>query len=329
MNSELVTIIIPVYNGESVLASAVRDVYAQDYPSVELIAVNDGSCDGSLALLNKLASEAPPHVRMEVIDEVNSGICKARNAGLDAASGEFVAFMDQDDSIPADYITRLISGVNDNTLAVIGGTIDARSSGNARRDLDSSAPWSIYRNTAPWGRLFRRSLIEKHHIRFFDTKISEDFYFNFMFLSFCRKGQVKVIEQSGYTWTIDENSESHSNMSKIDEDRDITVMLSRLLRDMNPIGEESALGREFFEYAVIKHVVWYLLFVSRGASKDNVRKVYEHTMAWLKGAFPNYRKNPELKIGRPKGEAIKIRTIVRTCVVLDRLGLLKPLLVLM
>ena len=327
--SNTVSVIIPVYNGESVLASAVRDVYAQDHADIELIAVNDGSSDGSLALLRTLASEAPSHVHMKIIDQQNAGICKARNAGLDAASGEFIAFMDQDDHIPSGYISRLVSYMGEDTRAVIGGTIDARPTGDTRRDLDPAAPWSIYRNTAPWGRLFERTLLERHHIRFFDTKISEDFYFNFMYLSCCQRGQVKVIEQSGYAWTIDAKSESHSNMSRIASDRDVTVMLGRLLQDMEPISGESALSQELFEYAVIKHVVWYLLFVSRGAAKDDVKCVYEHTMAWLRESIPNFRKNPELKLGRPKGEAFKIRTIVRTCVALDRIGLLKPLLVLM
>ena len=139
---------------------------------------------------------------------------------------------------------------------------------DAVSDLLPTAPWSMYRNTAPWGRLFRRAIIEKHGISFFDYKLSEDFYFNFLFLSYCHKGEVKIIEQSGYKWRIDEASESHSNMSRIADDQ------------------------------------------------------------WLEGTFPNYKKNPELKAGRPEGETGKISFIVRSCVTLQKCGLLKTALIL-
>ena len=60
MEERLVTIIIPVYNGASVLGDSVGDVFAQDYPAVELVAVNDGSRDGSLEVLEGLREKALP-----------------------------------------------------------------------------------------------------------------------------------------------------------------------------------------------------------------------------------------------------------------------------
>lgn len=328
MNKSSVTIIIPVYNGSAVLSNAVNDVFAQDYDEIELIAVNDGSSDESKVLLEELASKAPAHVRMHVINQENAGICAARNSGLREASGEFIAFMDQDDRIPAGYISTLVNAMDENSDVVIGGTVDYYPSSGKKnnRDLDPDAAWSMYRNTAPWGRLFRKSLIDENNIAFADTKISEDFYFNFMYLSHCRKGQVRVISQSGYMWSIDEKSESHSNMSRISEERDVTVILTKLLNDMKKIDSNSALTEDMFEYLMIKHIVWYLLFVSKGASRDEIRKVHAHVMGWLKDNFPNYRKNPQLKTGNPKGEAFKIRTIVRLCVRMEKMGLLLPIL---
>ena len=328
--SGLATIIIPVYNGGSVIKDAVSDVFSQDYSTIELIAVNDGSSDDSPAILNELQQSAPEHITMRIIDQANGGICAARNAGLKAAAGEFIAFVDQDDRIPSDYISTLAKAMDSSTNIVIGGTIDLypASGKETRRDLDTEAPWSMYRNTAPWGRLFRRTLIEKHSITFYDYKLSEDFYFNFLCLSYCRKGEVKIIEQSGYKWRIDEASESHSNMSRIADDRDVTVILGKLLEDMQSIEAGSALEKNLFEYLMIKHVMWYMLYVCKGANKEDTKQVYAKCMTWLKANFPDYRRNPELKAGRPKGEAKKIRSIVRACVTLEKLGLLKTALIL-
>ena len=329
MKERVVTIIIPVYNGTAVLADSVGDVFAQDYSAVELVAVNDGSGDGSLEVLEGLREKAPSNVTMKVIDKANGGICSARNVGLDAATGDLIAFMDQDDRIPHDYVSSLVKAMGPDDEAVIGGTIDhyVASGKRSRRDMDPSAPWSMYRNTAPWGRLFRKDIIDAHGIRFEQTKISEDFYFNFLYLSYCSAGCVKIVPQSGYEWTIRESSESHANMSRIADDRDVTAILDKLLESMKPIGDGSALDAVLFEYLMIKHIVWYLLFVSKGASRADVTSVYESCMHWLASSFPSYRKNPCLKPGRPEGEDKKIRFIVRTAVRLDRMHLFLPFLV--
>ncbi len=332
MTSErFVTIIIPVYNGVSVLGESVGDVFSQDYPHVELIVVNDGSSDGSVKLLETLLEKAPSNVTMKIIDQPNGGICSARNAGLDAATGDLIAFMDQDDRIPRDYVSSLVNAMGSEDEAVIGGTVDhhVASGKRSRRDMDPGAKWSMYRNTAPWGRLYRRDIIDANGIRFEDHKISEDFYFNFLYLSYCHKGKVKVVPQSGYMWTISKDSESHANMSKIEEDRDVTEMLDKLLADMKPVTRESALENELFEYLIIKHIVWYLLFVRKGASRKAMKEIYAKCMSWLEEHFPDYKKNPMLKPGRPAGESRKIRFIVRAAMRLHRMHLLLPILKMM
>ena len=187
MEERLVTIIIPVYNGASVLGDSVGDVFAQDYPCVEVIVVNDGSSDGSLEVLNRLSAQAPSNVTMKVIDKANGGICSARNAGLDAATGDLIAFMDQDDRIPHDYVSSLVKAMGPDDEAVIGGTVDhhVASGKRSRRDMDPGAPWSMYRNTAPWGRLFKASLFDG--IRFPLGIIYEDLAIIYPLLKKCSK----------------------------------------------------------------------------------------------------------------------------------------------
>ena len=91
MAAPLVSVILPVYNGSGCLRDAVESVLAQTYQPVELIAVNDGSTDDSADILAAYGS------RLVLINQANGGVARARNAGLAAARGEFVAFLDQDD----------------------------------------------------------------------------------------------------------------------------------------------------------------------------------------------------------------------------------------
>ncbi|KPF45630.1 hypothetical protein D621_17775 [beta proteobacterium AAP51] len=89
--TSLVSIIIPVFNCEAYVAEAVESALAQDYPDKEVIVVNDGSTDGTLQVLQGFGS------RIRVVDQVNGGPPRARNAGLAAARGDYVAFLDADD----------------------------------------------------------------------------------------------------------------------------------------------------------------------------------------------------------------------------------------
>lgn len=90
MNS-VVSVIIPVYNGEKYLTEALESVLAQTYTNYEIIAVDDGSTDGSSTILAGYAD------RIKVIRQENRDVCAARNTGVRAAQGDYIAFLDQDD----------------------------------------------------------------------------------------------------------------------------------------------------------------------------------------------------------------------------------------
>lgn len=90
LNPPLVSIVLPVYNGQEFLQATLDSVRGQSYGNTELIAVNDGSTDNSLNILKK----ARPDI---LLDIENGGVARARNLGLKSASGEFVCFIDQDD----------------------------------------------------------------------------------------------------------------------------------------------------------------------------------------------------------------------------------------
>ena len=87
----LVSIIIPVYNCETYIAEAVNSALVQDYAHKEVIVVNDGSTDGTLNALRRFGNT------IRVVDQVNGGPPRARNAGLAVARGDYVAFLDADD----------------------------------------------------------------------------------------------------------------------------------------------------------------------------------------------------------------------------------------
>lgn len=102
MTAPLVSVVMPVYNGQAFLAQAVESVLAQTFKAVELIAVDDGSTDGSPEILAEYSS------RIRVVRRANAGVSAARNAGIAAARGELIAFLDQDDWWMPEKVTRQV-----------------------------------------------------------------------------------------------------------------------------------------------------------------------------------------------------------------------------
>ena len=324
--SKKATIIIPVYNGEQFLARSVRDIFRQTYEDIELITIDDGSADGSLKLLNKLAASAPAHnISMRVFTQPNAGICATRNRGLDLATGDYILFMDQDDRMKKDCVESLVTTLEQEKAdMVIGGhlLVDEKDGRILEKwQYDTGTPWHKYRNSAPWGRIYRREIIEQNKLRFMQTRISEDFYFNVVYMSCCAK--VHVTPYIGYGWTYRASSESHHNMSRYALDRNPLPMLSQTLQDMK---RPNSLEPDLLEYMFIKHIVWYLLFTAKGTLRSILRDMHDACFAWLEENFPDYENNPQLVRMGPHGETLKVRGIVRTAVTLHSAGLFLPFL---
>ncbi len=104
-NSRLISVIVPVYNAESYIEHLANAVLHQSVTDLELILVDDGSTDESS---EKCDTIAELDSRVHVIHQINKGSSAARNAGLDAAKGDFIAFFDADDDVEPDMLEKLI-----------------------------------------------------------------------------------------------------------------------------------------------------------------------------------------------------------------------------
>ena len=90
MKNCLISVVVPVYNGERYIAEAIDSVLAQEYKNIEIIAVNDGSTDGTEKILRSYAN-------VRYLHQSRKGVSAARNKGIKCSSGEFIAFLDADD----------------------------------------------------------------------------------------------------------------------------------------------------------------------------------------------------------------------------------------
>lgn len=103
-----VSIVMPCFDAAAHLAQSIASVRAQTLPDWELLFVDDGSTDGSAALADALAREDP---RIRVHRQPNRGVCAARNAGLGLARGEYLAFLDADDTWEPDFLAQMLTAL--------------------------------------------------------------------------------------------------------------------------------------------------------------------------------------------------------------------------
>lgn len=113
-----ISVILPAYNAEKTLCTAVESILSQQVPGMEIIIVNDGSTDGTARLCHVLASE---NDCIHVITQKNAGICAARNRGLEAAGGEFIAFCDDDDLFWQGALKLFLQTAEDSHADIVRG----------------------------------------------------------------------------------------------------------------------------------------------------------------------------------------------------------------
>jgi len=265
-----ISFVVPVYNAAGTLRRCLDSILRQDWPDKEIIAINDGSTDGSLALLREYEAA---HDCVRVIDKANEGVAPTRNLGIREATGDYLMFVDDDDVIDADYATTYMSHLGPHDDIVMGGW--RRVDGSGRVILERApAPseWATYINIYPWDKVFRRAFLVDNDLGFLDYGIGEDLFFTFS--AKAKHPRVRVITYVGYTWTDTTTSVSNTSHKGLNADLDVLYLLGRVdaLYPVRP-----ALLAYYYE----RFLVWYLLYSGRGATRRAFLAEHDRLMAWL------------------------------------------------
>lgn len=219
----LISIIIPVFNGEEFVENCIESVMKQTLKEVQIIIIDDGSADHTLEILNKLAAEDK---RITVIHQDNGGVSKARNVGLQAVTAEWVLFVDADDTIAPDYCASMLEAIHflQADVVIAHPYIEKQPSKDILQGKEKliqaclsydevSYPFNI---DAPWGKIFRYRVICEQHICFPEKLIrSEDAFFCLQFYDAAEK--IGILNRFGYYHTEREGSLCRSFMKNAPE----------------------------------------------------------------------------------------------------------------
>ena len=224
MSSPLVTLIVPVYNVASFLQNALDSISAQSFRNFEVILLNDGSTDASPDICR---AQVRADSRFHLIDKVNTGVSDSRNRALDQARGKYIQFLDADDWLTTDAVETLLHTaestgadlVLSHFYRVAGTRMAQRGHIKKQRILTRrefaeemmKAPANYYYGVL-WNKLYRRSIIEAHRLRFpADVSWCEDFLFNLNYIEQVRL--VAAVPKPTYYYRKREDSLVNANAS--------------------------------------------------------------------------------------------------------------------
>ena len=167
------SIIVPVYNAEIFLDRCIDSILSQGFNAFELLLINDGSTDSSYDICKKYTLLDS---RIRLIDQPNGGVSSARNKGLSLAVGEWVLFVDSDDYLVQDSLENVFNNLREVDL-FIGAAKFSSSAQLVKLDGDNLINGGKLAElieryishpllSAPWAKLFRREIIERHNLRF-------------------------------------------------------------------------------------------------------------------------------------------------------------------
>ena len=235
----LFSIIVPVYNAEKFIRRNIESVLTQTEGDFELLLVDDGSRDSSLAICNEYAAADS---RIKVLHKENGGVSSARNYGLDNASGDYVMFIDADDYITPNALEICRIYVPEYDI-VRFSAIEINTNGKEgtltipyAETLNEYIGQIIRRRTivAVWGGIFRRSLFEQHNIRFnTDIALGEDWLVSGILAS---KATNIKIESEHHCYIYDRSNENSCTNNLTPEKTCKQLEVVRLLRETIPTG---------------------------------------------------------------------------------------------
>ena len=288
-----VSVIVPIYNVEKYLSKCIDSIINQTFKDIEIICVNDGSTDNSLKILEKYALKES---RIKIINQKHLGPSSARNAGLNAANGEYIVFVDSDDWVENNLVELAYNKISAEKADVVIYSYNNVEEGEAKpfeyvcsvlkyyekKNINFTDLISI--NHCIWDRMFRKKFLTDNNIKFPDKiTCNEDGFFNLLCLfynaKYCclpeilynylctRKGSIMadalhIIRDNIYTCKYFISSDIYKNAS----DKFKAAVLNTFLNNLNYkySQEKYRLYRPIYNYQLAK----FFKYLSETVDKD-------------------------------------------------------------
>lgn len=293
-----VSIIIPFYNVEQYLDKCMESVIRQTMDDFEVILVDDGSKDNSLSFANSWNKRYPNKV--SVYTQVNSGQGTARNNGVIYAQGEYILFVDSDDTVTENFVEEAYHAIIscDADMAVFDAVV-VDEQGNKIEDLVGchtdervisldSFPRILLEYPCPWNKIYKRSLFIDNDLKYPTHMWYEDLAGASMFYTGAKK--IAVLHKQLYFYMQRTTSVMHSNVNP--KNIEILRAMDIILDFYRQKGLYDKYYKEL-EYLGVYHVL--IAAAGRTVRGDRKSKFPDQFMEYMDSHFPKWKQNPYIK----------------------------------
>ncbi len=295
-----ISVIIPVYNAEKYLNHCISSVASQTMNDIEIIAINDGSTDNSLNILDELSLKYKG--KLKIFDKENGGAGSARNIGIENATGEFIKFVDADDYLKVDILEKMyniakehkVSLVRGNYQTIIGPikTIDKCSwsdlNGNQIVDVENNKDYIITETPGIGNKLISRELIG--NLRFPEKTKWEDL--EIMPVIIASSEKIFHMDEPVYNYRVNMNTTIKDFINKIPNILDIIRCLENVEKQMELRGMSEEYKNQI-ESLYILHTLFRvenaMLWVNFPHNKKEI--VISSLLGILDAKYPNWEEN--------------------------------------
>lgn len=292
MMHSLITIVVPVYNAKTYIETCIESVMNQTYKNFEIILVDDGSTDESGLICDSLSRS---NNKIITIHQINQGVSNARNVGIDNAHGEFITFIDVDDTVEELYLEYLINPfLNENRnidISICGyskvkenGYIDVRTSGDKKKLTQSELFEEAFLDYGiegyPFNKLYVMALIRKFAIKFDKSiKICEDLLFYVEYLSHTKSGlynpiplyNYKVRKNSALTLRLPGNDFRENWLTELDAYKKIEEFIPK----DEILANSRLIARRVWVSSFLTRLIYPAKNISRSRKKELISRLNE------------------------------------------------------
>ena len=323
MENPLVSIIVPVYNCEKYVKQCLDSIMGQSYANIEVIVINDGSTDGSEAILQEMVVG---NTKLAVITQVNRGVSSARNYGVELARGKYITFIDGDDYVEENYIKNFVVAAEENKaeLCVCGYTKVTEKGKELLKVIPSTYQKNEreefpYRVLATLSRFYQLDFWRKHHIRYMGERQVRGEDIPIALLTNALAENIQCVKQTGYYY-VQYSISARNTMQGL---KNHTLPYEALEQCIQYVcATEKTNNKQFFELGVFRTFTTFFFDIARGAERGKIEELYVFANRMIENYFKQYGKNDKLNIFAGLCVPFTQKVAVKIFVILYKLRLL-------
>ena len=261
MKNDLISIIVPAYKAEKYINRCLNSLINQTYNNIEIVVVNDGSPDNTGIALDNFAKQDN---RIRVVHKENGGVSSARNAGIKAATGKYICFVDIDDEVKPDYVNLLYKAITkyDADVSICSLIAERKKNNFTTEGLTEETVITLPDNLDTLAKVYNSGVFMPPYCKLYKTeKIAEGFpeYTNygedeiFNLQYFNKVNKVAVIPESLYIYYLNDASLSHKNALSLVKKRIKNMQVRHELLS-KLFGQDSVLANFLTSKFIIRHI---------------------------------------------------------------------------